>query len=338
MPTQTTTRAFELTDFGLDKIAAGNRPVRALEPHDVLLKMKAVSLNFRDFLVAKGLYSRNLKLPLVPLSDGSGEVMEVGSAVTRVKRGDRVTPIFMQKWIAGQLNTDCAKSALGGAIDGVLQDEAIFHEDGLVHIPSHLSFEEAAALPCAAVTAWNSLFEHGDLHPGETVLLLGTGGVSIFALQFAKAAGAKVVITSSSDEKLERAKKLGADVLVNYKNHPDWDAEVVKAVPGGIDHIIEVGGAGTLDRSLKAVRLGGHISLIGLLAQGQFDATKLLMKGACLQGIFVGSREMFTRMNACIELNKIKPVIDKTYKVDQITEALQTMESGSHFGKIVLTF
>lgn len=338
MPTQTTTRAFELTDYSLEKIAPRDRQLHELGTHDVLLNMKAVSLNFRDFLIAKGLYSRNLKLPLVPLSDGAGEVMEVGSAVTRFKRGDRVTPIFMQKWIAGQLDAHAGKSALGGAIDGVLQNEAIFDESGLVRIPDHLTYEEAATLPCAAVTAWNAMFEAGDIRPGSRVLALGTGGVSIFAMQFAKAAGALVAITSSSDEKLERAKQLGADVCINYKTHPDWDKELLKHFPEGVDHVIEVGGAGTLDRSVKAVKPGGHISMIGRLTDGAFDPTKLLMKGIRLQGIFVGSREMFERMNAAIDANKVSPIIDKGFKVEEITDALKTMESGSHFGKIVLAF
>lgn len=338
MPTQTTTRAFELTDYSLDKITPRDRQLPELGSHDVLLKMKAVSLNFRDFLIAKGLYSRNLKLPLVPLSDGAGEVIEVGSSVTRFKRGDRVTPIFMQKWIAGQLDANAGKSALGGAIDGVLQNEAIFDESGLVKIPAHLTYEEAATLPCAAVTAWNAMFEAGDIKPGSRVLALGTGGVSIFAMQFAKATGALVAITSSSDEKLERAKQLGADVCINYKTHADWDKELLKHFPEGVDHVIEVGGAGTLDRSVKAVKPGGHISMIGRLTDGAFDPTKLLMKGIRLQGIFVGSREMFERMNAAIDANKVSPIIDKGFKVEEITDALKTMESGSHFGKIVLAF
>jgi NADPH:quinone reductase-like Zn-dependent oxidoreductase len=339
MPVKATTRAFQLTDFSLDKITSADSPVPELGPHDVLVKMKATSLNFRDLLVAKGLYSRNLKLPLVPLSDGAGEVVEVGSAVTRVKRGDRVTPIFMQKWLGGQVTAEASASALGGAIDGVLRNEGVFDENGLVKIPSHLSFEEAATLPCAALTAWHAMYEAGHVVAGSSLLTLGTGGVSIFALQFAKASGAQVVITSSSDEKLEHAKKLGADVLINYRKNADWDKAVLKEFPDGVDHAIEVGGAGTLDRSIRSIRPGGHISLIGLLAMGgQFDATKLLMKSIRLQGIFVGSREMFERMNKAIEVNKIKPVIDRTFKVEEIAEALRYMESGSHFGKIVLKF
>lgn len=338
MPTQTTTRAFELTDYGLDKISARDRQLPDLGSHDVLVKMKAVSLNYRDFLIAKGLYSRNLKLPLVPLSDGAGEVLEVGSDVKRFKRGDRVTPIFMQSWIAGQIGANDGKSALGGAIDGVLQNEAIFNESGLVRFPDHLTYEEAATLPCAAVTAWNALFETGDIKPGSKVLTLGTGGVSIFAMQFAKAAGALVAITSSSQEKLERAKQLGADVCINYKTNPDWDKELLKHFPDGVDHVIEVGGAGTLERSVKVAKPGGHISMIGRLTDGTFDPTRLLMKHLRLQGIFVGSREMFERMNHAVDANKISPIIDKGYKVEEITDALKTLESGSHFGKIVLAF
>lgn len=339
MSTKTTSRAYELTAFGFENIVAKDRKLDELGQHDVLVRMRAASLNYRDFLVAKGLYSRNLKMPLVPLSDGAGEVVEVGAAVTRWKPGDRVTPIFMQGWIGGDLTKAGASSALGGAIDGVLRSEGIFNEEGLVRIPQHLSFEEAATLPCAAVTAWNALFEHGNVKPGSTVLALGTGGVSIFALQLAKSAGAQVVITSSSNEKLERAKKLGADVAINYRDHADWDKEVLNAFPDGVDHIVEVGGAGTLERSIKVVRLGGHISLIGLLAPtAPFDVTKLLMKGVRLQGIFVGSRQMFERMNKAIEQNKLKPIIDKTFKAEHIKEALETMASGSHFGKIVLRF
>lgn len=338
MTTKTTTRAFHLTDFGFEHIQQKTVELPALGAHDVLVKMHAASLNYRDFLVAKGLYSRNLKLPLVPLSDGAGEVVDIGSAVTLFKRGDRVTPIFMQAWLSGELNKTAAVSALGGGIDGVLSNEAIFNENGLVEIPEHLSYEEAATLPCAGVTAWNAIMEQRPVQPGGTVLALGTGGVSIFALQLAKVAGAQVVITSSSDEKLERAKKLGADYTINYSKEPEWDKPLLKQLPNGVDIVVEVGGAGTLDRSMKAVRLGGHIALIGLLAQGQFDATKLLMKGVRLQGTYVGSREMFQHMNRCISAHKIVPVVDKVFPVEQIKEALETMASGSHFGKIVMRF
>jgi NADPH:quinone reductase-like Zn-dependent oxidoreductase len=339
MPVKTTTRSFELTAW--EKIEERERKLPGeLGLHEVIVEMKAASLNFRDVLVSKGLYSRSLKLPLVMLSDGAGEVIQVGTAVTRVKKGDRVMPAFFQTWLSGEGNAEVFKSSLGGGIDGVLSNEAVFHEDGLVHIPSHLSYEEASTLPCAGVTAWNAMFESGNLLPGQTVLTLGTGGVSIFALQFAKAAGATVIITSSHDEKLQRAKKLGADVLINYKQTPDWDKAVLEQFPAGVDLVIEVGGTGTLDRSAKAVRAAGQISLIGVLAarEGQFDPMRLLMKAVRLQGIFVGSRAMFERMNAAITANKIQPVVDKTFKAGEINEALSHMGSGGHFGKIVLTW
>jgi NADPH:quinone reductase-like Zn-dependent oxidoreductase len=336
MPVKTSTRAFVLSAF--DKIEEREQKIPDLGAHDVLVEMKAASLNFRDVLVSKGLYSRNLNLPLVILSDGAGMVVETGSAVSRVKKGDRVMPAFFQTWISGDPHPDKFKGALGGGIDGVLRNEAVFNEEGLVLVPDHLSFEEAATLPCAALTAWNGLFEQGNVQPGNSVLTLGTGGVSIFALQLAKAAGAKVVITSSSEEKLKRAKELGADVTINYKKMSDWDKAVLEHFPNGVDHVIEVGGSGTLERSVKSVKAGGHVSLIGVLAakEGQFDPTRLLMKATRLQGIFVGSREMFERMNKAIVANKLKPVIDRTFKADQIREALEHMASGGHFGKIVV--
>jgi NADPH:quinone reductase-like Zn-dependent oxidoreductase len=338
VPTKTNTRSFQLTAF--EKIEEQSRQLPELGNHDVLVEMKAISLNFRDYLMMKGLYSRTLKLPLVLCSDGAGDVIECGKAVTRVKKGDRVTPAFFQTWLAGAPNAEAFKSALGGAIDGVLSNEAVFNEEGLVKIPEHLSYEEAATLPCAALTAWNALFESGNVQSGQTVLTLGTGGVSIFALQFAKMVGARAIISSSSDDKLAKAKKMGADVLINYKKNPDWDKAVLEHIPHGVDCVIELGGTGTLDRSAKSVRPGGFIALIGVLAakDGQFDPLRLLMKAATLQGIFVGSRDMFERMNAALTANKILPVIDKTFKVEQINEALNHMSSGSHFGKVVLKF
>ena len=338
MPVNTRTRAYQIKAFGLDQIEEAAVELSPLGPNDVLVRMHACSLNYRDYMVAKGIYNPKQKLPLVPLSDGAGEVIEIGSSVTQFKTGDRVTPIFMQRWLSGELNADASKSALGAALSGVLQREAIFNENGLLKIPAHLSYEEAATLPCAAVTAWNALFEQGKIHPGQTVLTLGTGGVSIFALQFAKAAGAKVLITSSSNEKLQRAKSLGADITINYKEDADWDSAVLKEIPEGVDHVIEVGGAGTLDKSIRCSKLGGHVSLIGVLASGQFDPRPLLMKSMRLQGIFVGSREMFLHMNRAISAHNIKPVIDRTFKASEIGKALEHMAGANHFGKIVLRF
>jgi NADPH:quinone reductase-like Zn-dependent oxidoreductase len=223
-------------------------------------------------------------------------------------------------------------------LDGVLREYGAFDENGLIEVPGHLSFEEAATLPCAAVTAWNALTDSGNLKAGDTVLILGTGGVSIFALQFAKMHGARVIVTSSSDQKLAKAKDLGANELINYKKNVDWDKEVVRLTNRiGVDHVVEVGGAGTLSKSLNAVRIGGHVVVIGVLAgAGEFDPRSVLMKAVRMQGILVGSRRMFEEMNKAIEGNRLKPVIDKTFTFQEAPEALRYMESGSHFGKIVV--
>ena len=323
---------------GIDSLTLAERPDPKPVHGHALVKIKAASLNYRDLLVVKGAYSRNLPSGLVPCSDGAGEVVEVGDGVTRVKPGDRVAGIFMQTWIAGGLTEDKAKSALGGAIDGVLADYVLFHEDGLVHIPEHLSYEEAAILLCAAVTAWNGLITSGGLKPGDAVLVLGTGGVSIFALQFAKISGARVIATSSSDEKLERVKQLGASDGINYKSVPDWDKRVLEITGRkGVDHVVEVGGAGTLPKSLRAARMGGHISLIGVLTgAGEANTLPAVMKNIRIQGIYVGSREMFEAMNSAITLNQLHPVIDRVFSFEESKEAFRYMESGAHFGKVVI--
>jgi NADPH:quinone reductase-like Zn-dependent oxidoreductase len=242
----------------------------------------------------------------------------------------------MQDWIEGPPDDEKANSALGGSIDGMMAEQVCLSAEGLVHIPDHLSFEEAAALPCAAVTAWHALFRSGGLRPGQSVLTQGTGGVSIFALQFAKMARARVVATSSSDAKLERVRLMGADGVVNYKTTPDWDKPVRQLTNGvGVDHVVEVGGAGTLPLSSKAVRRGGHIALIGVLAgRGEFDPRLMMIKGVRLQGIFVGSREMFEEMNRAITLAGMRPVIDRVFEFAELSAALQHMEKGAHFGKI----
>jgi NADPH:quinone reductase-like Zn-dependent oxidoreductase len=308
-------------------------------PGQVRVRVRAASLNYRDLLVAGGLYSKNLPLPLIPFSDGAGEVLDVGAGVTRFKPGDRVAAIFMQTWLTGGPTDAAAKSALGGAIDGMLAESVVLHEDGLVAVPEHLSFEEAATLPCAAVTAWHALFGEGAINPGETILVQGTGGVSLFALQFARLAGARVIATSSSDAKLARVLELGASEGINYKTTPEWDRRARQLTCGqGVDHIVEVGGAGTLDKSLRAVRVGGRISLIGVLAGGAGEVSLFpaLMKNVCIQGIYVGSRTMFEDMNRAIALHKVRPVIDRVFPLEQAPDALRYMESGAHFGKIVI--
>ena len=259
----------------------------------------------------------------------------------RVKIGDRVAGAFMQTWIAGEFSDQKSKSALGGAIDGLLAEYVILHEDGVVHVPEHLSNEEAAALPCAAVTAWHALITEGKLKAGDTILVQGKGGVSVFALQFAQLVGARVIATSSSDEKLERVRQLGAVEGINYKTTPNWDEQVWKLTDGvGVDHVVEVGGAGTLNKSLRAVRVGGRVSLIGILTgvSGEISTASILHKNIRVQGIYVGSREMFEAMNRAIELHKMKPVIAQVFDFESAREALAYMESGAHFGKICIRF
>lgn len=323
---------------GIDAIKPTERDQPKLGPRQVLLFMRAASLNFRDLMIAKGIYNPNIPLPRVPLSDGVGEVVEVGAEVTRFKRGDRVATCFMQGWIDGRPTTAKARTALGGEIDGVLAEFVALHEDGLVRVPEHLTDEQAATLPCAAVTAWNALTVSGSLQPGEVMLTQGTGGVSLFALQFARLMGAKVIMTSSSDAKLARAAEMGAAEGINYKTTPAWHERVLELTGGqGVEHVIELGGAGTLPQSLQSVRTGGQISLIGVLTgAGTFSPIPMLMKQIRLQGIFVGSRAMFEAMNQAITLHKLAPVVDKVFAFDEIHAALRHMESGGHFGKIVV--
>jgi NADPH:quinone reductase-like Zn-dependent oxidoreductase len=328
-----------LTRFGLDGLMLEDAEMPRPAAHEVLIRVVANSVNFRDLRVAQGLYDPRMHLPRVPLSDGAGEVMEIGAGVTRWKAGDRVAGIFMQSWIAGLPAERYAASAMGGAIDGMLSEYVVLHEDGVVRIPDYLSFEEAATLPCAAVTAWNALFHESRIKVGETVLVQGTGGVSLFALQFAKTAGARVIATSSSDEKLARVKALGADSTINYKETPDWSRSVKQLTGGkGVDHIIEVGGAGTFAQSLRAIRVGGHINLIGVLSGVSADipVALLLQKSIQVHGIYVGSREMFEEMNRALELHHLKPVLDEVFPMSEVGEALKHMESGRHLGKIVI--
>jgi NADPH:quinone reductase-like Zn-dependent oxidoreductase len=334
-------RAFEIREFGLDSLHLTERPKPEPGPGQVLVRMRAASLNYRDLMVVKGVYNPKLKRPLVPLSDGSGEVIAVGTGVTRVRTGDRVAGTFFQDWVDGDLTEEKARTALGGGMDGILADYVLFRETGVVRVPEHLTDEEAATLPCAAVTAWNALVTQGGVHPGDTVLIQGTGGVSLFALQFALLSGARVIATSSSDEKLARVRELGAPDGVNYRAAPDWDERVRELTGGkGVDHVVEVGGAGTLGRSLRAVRMGGRISLIGVLAGGDAEVNPLpaLMKSIRIQGIYVGSRTMFEAMNQAISLHRLRPVVDRVFPFAEAREALRYMESGAHFGKICLRF
>jgi NADPH:quinone reductase-like Zn-dependent oxidoreductase len=332
-------KAYEIRDgFGLDHLHLADRPDPTPGPGEVLVRVRAVSLNFRDLLVTRGVYNPRMPLPRIPCSDAAGQVEAVGPGVSRVKVGDRVNGTFMQRWTAGALSDEAARSDLGGSLEGVLAEYAVFREEGVVPVPEHLTDEEAATLPCAALTAWHALLAEGSLRPGETVLTQGTGGVSLFALQFAKLAGARVLITSSSDEKLQRARDLGADEGINYKSTPAW-GDRARELTGkrGVDHVVEVGGAGTLPQSLRAVRTGGHISLIGVLSgAGQVDPVPILMKNVRVQGIFVGSREMFEAMNRAVAQHRLHPVVDRVFPFAEAREALVHMEQGRHFGKIVV--
>lgn len=323
--------------FGIANLKQIDRPDPKPGPGQIVVRVRAVSLNFRDLLVTKGMYNPKMPLPRIPCSDGAGEVIAVGEGVSRVKAGDRVAGIFHQKWLAGGISEAAARSALGGEIDGMMAEQVLLSEEGVVTVPPHLNFAEAATLPCAAVTAWNALTE-GGLKAGDTVLVQGTGGVSIFALQLSKLSGARAFVTSGSDSKLQRAIGLGAVAGTNYKANPDWDKWARKETGIGVDHVVEVGGAGTLERSIKAVRVGGHIALIGVLSgQGTINPTPLLMKSIRLRGIFVGSRSMFEDMNRAIDAAKLKPVIDRSFPFAEFPAALQYMESAAHFGKIVIS-
>ncbi len=334
-------KQIELQAFGVENLAIVERDTPRPGPFDVLVRMRAASLNFRDYMTVSGTYNPKQRRPMIPLSDGSGIVEEVGSSVSRFKKGDRVVAAFMQKWIEGPPTKEKSASALGGAIDGVLREYVVFHEDGLLATPASLTDEEAATLPCAAVTAWHGLFEGVPAVPGQTVLIQGTGGVSIFALQFAKIAGLRTIVTSSSDEKLARARQLGAHETINYKSDAKWEETARRLTGGdGMDTVIEVGGSDTMPRSLRAVRTAGTVVVIGVLSGGAptVSPAPILMNSVRVQGIYVGSRAMFERMNRAIEFHAIKPVIDRTFPWADIQTALRHMESQQHFGKIVLTF
>jgi NADPH:quinone reductase-like Zn-dependent oxidoreductase len=333
-------KAYELQNHsGIDALTLVDRPEPQLNYGQVLIRVKATSLNYRDLLVAEGAYGSGVKYPLIPMSDGAGEVVATGEGVTRVKIGDRVAGIFFQEWIAGSLTRESMKSDLGGGINGMLAEYVVLHQEGLVILPPHLSYIEGATLPCAAVTAWHALVSKGNITEGNSVLLLGTGGVSTFALLFAKLYGARVIITSSSDEKLAQAKRLGADETINYQQTPDWEKKVYELTNRtGVDHVVELGGTGTLPQSLQAVRIGGRVSLIGVLTgRGNvIDPMPILFKSITLQGIYVGSRKMFEAMNHAIQEYKLQPVIDRVFPFSEAKAAYSYLKSGVHFGKVVI--
>lgn len=322
--------------FGLDHLTLAERPGPHPGHRQALVRVRAASLNYRDLLMAQGRYNPKQKLPLIPCSDGAGEVVAVGEGTSRVRPGDRVCGVFAQGWLAGGPSRDMVRTTLGGPLDGMLAEQVVLSEEGLVKTPDPLTDVEAATLPCAAVTAWSSLIE-GGLEAGQSVLLLGTGGVSIFALQLAVLAGARVIITSSSDEKLERARQLGAAAGINYRQVPDWGARVKELTGGeGVDYVLEVGGAATLQQSLQAVRIGGCIYLIGVLGGNSAEVSipSIQMRQVRVQGVLVGSRASFEALNRAVSLHRLRPVIDSTFPLAEARAAFEHMAAGKHFGKI----
>lgn len=334
-------KVFQLQDnWSIDHLQLVERPIPEPGPGQVLLRMKAASLNYRDLVVLqRGYGALTGTLPLIPVSDGVGEVVAIGAEVSRVAVGDRVCPMFMQNWIGGGPSADRLTATLGGPLNGAMAEYMVVSEQGVAKAPPHLSDEEAATLPCAALTAWSALVTEGGVKVGDRVLVQGTGGVSIFALQFAKLLGAHVTITSSSDEKLQHARELGADACINYQTTPDWGKAAKDLLGGdGVDHIIEVGGAQTLPQSLRAIRPGGTISMIGVLSGPTMDVRLglIVTRQVRLQGITVGNRDSFEAMTRAIAQHGLHPVIDRVFAFDELRPALDYLASRNHFGKICI--
>jgi NADPH:quinone reductase-like Zn-dependent oxidoreductase len=326
-------------EWSIDAMELVERPDPETGAGQIAVRMRAASLNYRDLLTVQG-KGGAYKLPFVPFSDGAGEVTAVGDGVTRVSIGDRVCPMFFQSWFDGRPSASNRRLALGGTRPGVLQELIVLDAEGVSRIPDHLTFEEAATLPCAALTAWRALFEEALIRPGQTILVQGTGGVSIFALQFAKLAGATVIVTSSSDEKLERAKALGADHAINYRSVAEWGKAAADWAGGGVDHVVEVGGKDTFLQSIEAARVGGTILVIGVLSgfAQQVAIPSLFGKNLHVIGLSVGSRRMFENMVSAIGHNHIKPVVDRTFGFTEVPDALRLMQRAGHFGKIAIEF
>jgi NADPH:quinone reductase-like Zn-dependent oxidoreductase len=336
-----TMRAYQiLPGAGIDGLQCIDFPDRALGTGEVRMRVHAVSLNYRDLMVANGNYLVNVDESIVPCSDGAGEVLAVGPGVSRVQVGDRVAGSFFPYWHDGPAAPDKVRHALGGDIDGMLAEEVILHEDALAKIPASMSFIDAATMPCAGVTAWNAIFESSNnIRPGDTVLLLGTGGVSVLGLQLAKAAGLKTIITSSSDDKLARARGLGATHTINYCTYPEWQEEVLRVTGGAGAHVVlEVGGQGTVNRSIASAAMGGSIAVIGGVSGfgGEVNPASLLAGAKRLVGIFVGSRTMLDKVMRFVDGSGVKPVVDRVFGFEQAGEAYRYMASGSHFGKVVI--
>ena len=326
-------------DGGIDTLEMAERPSPEPGPGQVRVRVRANSINYRDLNTVRAPGRMGLAFPRIPNSDGAGDVAMVGAGVSGIAVGDRVAGCFFQNWAAGGISAAAMASAQGGPIDGMLAEEVVLNAHGVVPIPAQLDHAEAATLPCAALTAWSGLTVKGNLKAGDTVLLLGTGGVSIFALQFCTLMGARAIVTSKSDDKLARARAMGAWQTINYADTPDWESAVKDMTGGvGVDHVVEVGGGGTLAQSIEAVRIGGHIAMIGVLTQGAVNPMPILRKSIRLNGIYVGSRAMFLDMNAAIEAGGLKPVIDRRFAFADAPDAYRCMEAAGHFGKIVIEF
>jgi NADPH:quinone reductase-like Zn-dependent oxidoreductase len=328
-------RVWQVATFGVDNLALVERPDPAPAAGELLLRIRAVSLNYRDRLMVAGSYNPRQKLPLVPCSDAVGEVLAVGDGVQGFAPGDRVCPLFAPRWLAGEPDRERMRTTLGGPLDGVLRERMTIAAESVVRPPAHLDDVEAATLPCAALTAWSALVVQGRLRAGETVLVLGTGGVALFALQIARLHGARVLVTSSSDGKIARAIALGADAGVNYRDVPAWGKGVRELVPDGVDHVVEVGGAGTLAESLRAVRMGGTIHLIGVLDSGEapLSIVPVFMQQVRVQGVFVGHKESFEAMNRALALHGTRPVIDTVVPFAEAPRAFAALGAGP-FGKV----
>jgi NADPH:quinone reductase-like Zn-dependent oxidoreductase len=334
-------RAYRIDRFGsVDGVVLGSRDDPRPGTREILLRVRATSLNYRDLMVLKGGGRGPTKLGVVPLSDGAGEVAAVGDGVSRFAVGDRVIGCFHPRWFGGPIKADYLTDRLGANLDGMLAEYAVVSEEAAVAMPSHLSFEEAATLPCAAVTAWVALTGHRRVISGDTVLTQGTGGVSIFALQLARLLGAEVIGTTSSAAKAERLKALGAAAVIDYIETPEWHQKVAELTSGrGVDCVVEIGGPDTLANSIKSLAVGGHISLIGSsLSRSGIMLDPLLLggRGMSLGSISVGSRADFEAMNRAIALHRLRPVIDRVFPFDAAQDAYRHFESRAHFGKVVI--
>lgn len=333
-------RAWEIvSDGGVEGLALNDLPEPVAGPGQVLVRVHASSVNYRDLSTIEDPVGRNLSLPAIPNSDAAGEVVDVGAGVEGIAEGDHVIGCFFQDWQAGPISAAAMASALGGVKPGVLAERVVLDARGVVPAPAHLSWAEASTLPCAAVTAWHALTRPRHIRPGETALLLGTGGVSVFAQQFCQLLGVRTIVTSSSNDKLERMRSLGAVETINYREQADWESAVLEMTGGvGVDRVVEVGGPGTLQKSISACRVGGLIALIGILtgAAGTVAPTDIMRKSITLKGIYVGSRQMFLEMNEALTMHRLIPVIDQTFGFLDAPDAYRCMKDARHFGKLVI--